>query len=414
MSRLSSNYLERSAVAVTLFLLFAPKINLIEFGGSGLRIDDLLLLVFSLIWLPTLRSLSVPRQFKFIILFFIFGLLSSFIGALQGRVGLGESVLYWTRNLQYLNFFIVGIYAARLLDLRRTLIALTVFLVLLALLEQFGGISLPDRFVGSGRFSGNTGGPYELAVVCAFLCLYFVSCRSSLIYVIGALALLILTQSRITLAATVLVLIVFHGRRNLRLIPLGCAFLLLFGALLSESSVAERLGGLFSWESYDAVWDYSRSIPVFSDTFSYRSWAFEDMLDDAFASGGDVSAFIRFFRWTSLLGSLQSCGISCWLFGLGPSFGSAAVDGNLVRFLVEYGIVGSLFFYLGVWKVVSSTKSSWLREYFFVLLITAVAIDIFVAYKAMALLWFACGYVLKRRDITLQVTGDVTAPQRTT
>lgn len=399
MNRYKFNYLEYSAAGIFFFLLFAPKINLIDFAGSGIRVDDFLLLIFLFILLPIIHNISTPSQLKIFNLFLITGIISIFFGVFYGRVQLFESLLYWIRNVQYLVYFLVGFYAAKIINLQRTLTLFAGFLVFLIVLEQFTGITLSDRFAGSGRFSGNTGGPYELAAICAFLIFYFIHYRVNLFYVAATFLMLVMTQSRITLAAVVIVLLLQHRKGRLWLILFACLALIIFAILMGDSGVAERILGLFKPETYESILGNSIIIPKFSDTASYRYWAFEDILNSVFSSEGDVSALIRFIRWTSLLASVQSCGVSCWLFGLGPSFGSSAVDGNIVRFIVEYGLIGSFLFFTGLWSVVSATQSDWLKRYFFVLLFTAFAIDIFVSLKAMALLWFACGYILKRKKI---------------
>jgi hypothetical protein len=77
------------------------------------------------------------------------------------------------------------------------------------------------------------------------------------------------------------------------------------------------------------------------------------------------------------------------LLGLGPSFGTAAVDGYFVRLFIETGFVGlSAFFVFSIAMLSQAKQTSWnFRNYFIILLGTCLFIDIGVSYKPMLLLW---------------------------
>jgi hypothetical protein len=130
-------------------------------------------------------------------------------------------------------------------------------------------------------------------------------------------------------------------------------------------------------------------IPTYNTSEEYIQGQFLSATGDSVQLGEeDVSSFIRVFRWTSLVRSTLAHVDSC-IIGLGPSFGSAAVDGYYVRVFIETGIVGLILFFRFAKALLGDQNSGlWsFREYVFILLITACFIDIFTSYKAMILLW---------------------------
>jgi hypothetical protein len=96
---------------------------------------------------------------------------------------------------------------------------------------------------------------------------------------------------------------------------------------------------------------------------------------------------IRMYRWATLLKTTLAHGDSV-LLGLGPSFGSAAVDGYYVRVFIETGILGAavfLWFLRRLWQ--AQPAGAAFREFVLIVMVSALVIDVFASYKTMLLLW---------------------------
>lgn len=127
----------------------------------------------------------------------------------------------------------------------------------------------------------------------------------------------------------------------------------------------------------------------------YFNKTYGEGLNDILTSSGegDASAFIRFTRWVTLI-KTASNNIVTLLIGLGPSYAGKAVDGNYVRIFVETGIFGLLTYFLFLISCLRNIKQKLLTNYIWILIITALFIDIFVTFKAMFFFWFFYGYYI--------------------
>lgn len=377
------------------WLLFGVKINLVEFGGSGIRLDDVVFILSLPVLILAISEFSVSRKFVLFCGFLLFSLLSLILGAFHARISLLEGMFYWFRNIQYLTFFLLGLLLVGQMSMARVLRAYTLYLMVVLTLQYLGLFPTYSLFVGSGRAVANTGGPYELAVIASFLAFFFWYQARSWFYLICSLVILVLTQSRITLFAFVIIMFALGLKARGRIVALGgvLAFALLFSFV--DLAVLDRFAGLFDHKTLDSFTDLLSGIPTFSATLDYREWAFSSFIA-TLPVDGDISTIIRFSRQVSLVNSTLACGTECVLFGLGPSFASSAVDGNIIRLFVEYGVVGTVLFLLGAFRVAKATGNRTVISYFFLLVITACAIDILVSSKAMSLFWFLCGYYWQR------------------
>jgi hypothetical protein len=283
-----------------------------------------------------------------------------------------------------------------------------------------GLIPVPGVFRGiTSRAVGNTNGPYEMAVVAAFLLCYLGYRQRSRINGALSFILVFLSASRITFAVTAfsLVKVALQRLRSRRGLIIGVASLSilivgLFAALQVSSSSSEVPHGNFerlstiastgiSLDTVSAAYD---GAPVYRSSANYLQGEFDASGPQADESGGDVSGLTRVLRWTTLIKSALN-GLDTILIGLGPSFGSLAVDGYFVRVFVETGVIGlALFIWFAKSLLADSAGSSWaFREYVFIMLGTACFIDIFVSYKPMLLLWLWHGvHQYKSKDAILE------------
>ena len=403
----ADNYL----YAITLWCIFSFKLILVGLGESGIRTDDILILVAFLILLfrGEFRSSVIPRSrpFNLYLVFVLINFLSALWNSIAGRIFVVTSFLYATRLLQYMIFYYLGAVIAKSgRTLKKPLIAYFIFLMILVPLQMLGLAPTFGSFAGAtSRAVGNTNGPYELAAVAGFLlCFLFYSYRGWL-QAVGTMLLILLSASRATAVAAVLSLIkVFSKRASvpLRSIALfSTAFLAVALSFLiwsfpidpsrSDVVLVSRLSSLTSTNIANMIGKVYANAPIYDSATSYQAGAFMDAVDVAeYSEGqsGEVSGAIRAFRWTTLIKSTLAHADSV-LIGLGPSFGSAAVDGYFVRVFVETGVIGMVSFLVFAFVLLRDTgRTCWqLREYAIILFLTGSFIDICVSYKPMLFLW---------------------------
>jgi len=97
---------------------------------------------------------------------------------------------------------------------------------------------------------------------------------------------------------------------------------------------------------------------------------------------------VRVYRWATLVKTTVSH-MDSIVIGLGPSFGSVAVDGYYVRLFAEGGLAGLLMFLFCIRALIKPQAgvSTAFREFVIIVVVTAFFIDIFTSYKTMILLW---------------------------
>lgn len=383
-----------------IWCLFSFKIFLVKFGEAGLRPDDLLLLL-SLIGLFVARRISrtpLSLPFRIYLVYAGIELLSTAWNAAQGRVSFWYSLIFVLRILEYSIFYFVGYSLARS-GFRVSRVVTWYFWTVCAVvpLQMVGILPVPGIF-GRARASGNTNGPYELAIVGGFLLCYLAYRKRSLLKGLLALILVLLTASRITLAAVILSMLHFgftrmHAKVKTLAIALSTATILACLYLASASGVLSvgafnRIENSKSYGLSD-MRDVYAVTPTVSNAKEYFDGPFEDLNGlDPNSFEGDASGLIRFTRWIILLKSSFAHPDSI-LIGVGPSFGSAAVDGYFTRCLVETGILGLATFLAFLVSLLTARQGSnwYFREYVVIMMISALFIDIFLSYKAMMLFW---------------------------
>jgi hypothetical protein len=255
------------------------------------------------------------------------------------------------------------------------------------------------------RAIANTGGPWELAGIIAFIVCFFHE-KKKIFYFFLAFIILILTQSRITFIGAVIILFFWNIKKTMSLLlnkyvfisaVLSIFVLSVYYSSVNDSHDFKLLSRIESFMNNETIADiednlYSASIvksqsEYFDLTYDYS----------IFDNSGDMSAYIRFLRWSTLIKTTNSS-IDSFLFGLGPSFAGKAVDGYYTRLFAETGVIGLMFFTVFLHFLIKKTNDKILKNFIHILIITACVIDIFVTHKVMFLLWLYYGmYVYKAR-----------------
>jgi hypothetical protein len=395
---------DRFLYFVLLWCLCSYKVLLGGVGEAGLRVDDLLLASAFVLLLVRGDLRQVPRSaaLRAYLWFLAVNLLSALWNGWRGRVPALYGLLFTARLAEYLLFYAMGwVLITRGAKLWRSFRWYFYALCVVVPLQTLGVLKVASQF-GASRASGNTNGPYELAVVAAlFLCVFGYQERKKL-STLAAVALLVMTASRITFIGTALdwlVRSVSRSRSKARALAMVAALLLAAvgvnawvqsrpAASENPDSLDNRLKSSSSSLSVHEMKDLWDAVPVYSAEEDYYQGAFLDAGDFALATDNDTSGMIRAYRWASLVKSTVHH-LDSMVIGLGPSFGSAAVDGYYVRVFIETGVAGLIAFLLFLRALLRPHDkiNDAFREFVFIVLVTGCFIDIFASYKTMLLLW---------------------------
>ncbi|RLM26397.1 hypothetical protein BIY29_06155 [Brenneria alni] len=416
---------KKFVLLVFIYALFGFKLSLSgsidgsDSGGvlSSIRIDDVLLLVFILCYFFKKNKLIAVFKKKpiFIFLLYIsFCIFSTIYNYIGNNIELLSGVLFSIRPFEYLLYVFVGYEIARYGYSFKKILTVYVYYCIALVLAQMNGLIGGLTSFSFDRAIANTGGPWELAAVSAFLSCYFFENR----YVVrSALSffILILTQSRITLAGTLLVFLAGNFKKTISLLKNKYVFVSFLGAILLANmyvlylttgysnatfkipEVYNRIESFFDASTLNKIKDIYSTGKVAENKDVYFDYTYGDGLNEIMMNDGDLSAYIRFTRWAMLIKTTCNS-LDSFIFGLGASFAGKAVDGNYTRLFAENGFVGLILYCFFLITFLRETKDKIIRNYLYILMITALFIDIFVTQKAMLLLWIYYGVYLKEKD----------------
>lgn len=421
----------QSSFLIILFclpLLFLPKINLINLGEgetAGLRIDDLFLLMFSLIlmWAHfTVRKglLEIEVMILGIVGFSLVSFLSNKILVSMDVLHLDAKLFYCVRLLEYFLFFYIGTLAARFFDSHTVIKAFFVWNLLWMTLQKFGLIGEFSSIYGyqaegASRVSGIASFPSEMGALLNLIFCFFLFApsaerktiskrfaipllwkqffKNTYIYWLFLFfaVLIVMTGSRVAIVALVIPFL-FKLKTEIKLrsinsllgVPafLICAIVMIGIMVIQTDSIFERSRGLLSWKNIELagkVWD---KLNIEGKLTDYP----ENVVT---YNGQDLSWWIRIHKWAYIF-KIYCMHPECYLQGLGPGCAWAALDGGFLRILVETGLIGCFLF----WKFFASIyqKSLQLKWMCIALFFNMVFFDAFLAYKLMSLLFITIGY----------------------
>lgn len=422
MIRKKNNYLTYLIISASvIFFLFSFKINILSIGEGGVRLDDFIFLIiaFLIIYYFKFSEVKFPKFYFYYLIFCLICFISAIISSIFQRVEFFYSLLFILRMLQYSFYYFIGFYLAKYnFPFDKVMKVYLLLLLIVVPLQYLQIIPIPSGF-GSDRASGNTNGPYELAVIMSFTFFYFSNyLNKNWIFALTSLIVLFLTESRITLASVLIIIFIIEIRKfhftNLKVFVLNSiifSFILFYffnyylsiidGDNLNELIFIGRIVKLDLFDTSEILIDAYNASPIYRNSEDYINGVYLSALE-YFSNSQDVvdaSAGIRFTRWASLIKSTASQ-YDTILIGLGPSFGSIAIDGFFVRLFVETGMLGLISFTLFLYYSLrwANSNSIWLARYVIVLILSGLFIDIFMSYKAMLLLWLSFGFYSFKKD----------------
>lgn len=384
---------------VVYYCLFSFKIDFLPLADSSVRIDDFLLVVFILVFLITEPRICFPKPLRTLAYFFLVSILSIIFNISRSGINPIEALLFSIRHIEYAVFFYVGLLLYKYnFNWGRFLGLYLFFSLFVGFLIYYQIIPNPSRF-HYDRISANTTGPFEFALLMSFIFYYFLE-RGKVFHYYLALSGLLLTLSRITIISVCFVLPFINknnendlGMKRLFATLLVVGFLLIIYTFGDAWSFVNRFSNLFTQENLASLTRQIQGFVTVENQRDYFDLVYNDSVNTLISNqSGDTSMLIRFNKWVVLLVSTFS--ISPFL-GMGPSFASVGVDGYFIRVFAETGIVGLLLYLKLIFDLFSfakTTDSNLLTRYLVTLVLTAIFIDIFVAFKPMMLLWLGYGY----------------------
>lgn len=415
--------LSLSLLFICLPLLFLPKINLltIESETAGVRIDDLILFFLSLLLLWS-HTLSEQKLFKiegWILLFIAFSFLSflsNYLLVSLHLLPLEAKIFYAARFLEYFIFFYIGAMASHYFQVKKVILCFLLWnlaLMTLQKLQWIGAITvLGYQSDVSARVYGIASFPSEMGLILNLLFCYFIYdderssflqslpsplirylLRKSYPYVMFFLfaIFIIFTGNRISILA-LLISFLYRLKQDIHARSFGIALfalpLLIFGVVFLISQTASV---------------YSRSL----DLFSYNNlklgltiWEQIDITQPpvdpelVISESYDMSWWIRIHKWVYALKTYLSNPL-WYLQGIGPGYTGAALDGGILRLLVEVGLMGGFIF----WKFFQclyriNPQLKWMCVAF---LMNMIFFDAYLAYKTMSLFFFIAGNLFEKQ-----------------
>lgn len=398
------------------WVLFLPKISIVAVPGTtvGLRGEDVLLalLAIKILWdLGGGANLSpeLRRVAKWLLALLPIGIIGIIVGQDDGilRSPL-VAALFLARRYEYFVLAIAAYLYFRDSDRHRyaavrMLAAAAIVNSLVAIAQSRGVLGgWPDGvYVDvSERVTGLTGGPYELAAMLAITSPLFVwralsgtKVASGVLGVVLIMTALWFTQSRVGLIAGVVVVVamVAASARRSPWVVVAASFLTAAGLAawvwrpLPPGAASEsRFATLDLGEMWNAT---KRAYEVGDYHLINNAVVISNISDASFA--------LRIDRWFNYLDGLMQLNP---LTGLGPSAAKEAVDGNYVRILFEFGIIGLAIFLallIAVGGAVRKVPPGPVRAMAVWggagLLLQATFIDVFEASKAAETYWFVFG-----------------------
>lgn len=397
--------LQSLLLCLTLPLFFIPKINLIKFAGqtAGLRVDDLFILCAALLIFCSLLHarqslLRVEKLMGAFLLLATFSLFWNWFLYSQEQINLLANPLPIVRMVEYFTFFYIGAILAKrgqFLWLIRGVFAVNFVAVVAQSLDLIGGFTATGYTESvQGGPTGLTAGHWEVGFifnVCYAVLLDAYVRQSSLMSLpLMALNLIatLLTGSRSAALAFVAITLFyfFRGRLWRSCLVVGCVA---FAGLLSsdffwDSTLVKRSEKLFAVANLSHFERLFHRLDVESHSFDETF----EKLDPARQKRLDGSWFIRMHKWCYALKSFASYP-SAYLIGLGPGSFGVALDGGLLRLLVEYGLMGSWLFLALLWS--ASVGVPMLYACLVAFLCNSLFLDTFLAYKDMSLYFLIMG-----------------------
>lgn len=390
----NSNLIERVIIFLSIGLLFLPKINILAFSGTFLRMDDVILCVLTicstLYYLQCSKARIIDRFAFYIIAIQVVSILSLIVN--QSKF---DSWLFMLKPVTYLSTIFAGVIIARrsysISGICLFIIALNFVIILTQFLGVVGGFlngvyheSVAERPVG--LYSG----PWECACIVGMAIPVVLANTHNylnrfLIVGIGIVVCLI-CQSRVGFLALCIVsplLLLGHSRVTKIMwasLPLTIVLGLFVALTLPRSEGLDigHMGEVISaiTTNRDTLGD---DVKIIIDN--------ETVITDS----GDPSLDFRIIKWAFVLSDVTSS-IHGFFLGFSPGAFGFAVDGSFVRILGELGILGIICYILLFMFAFNVDRL--MRCIVIVLIVNSVLIDTLYSSRVMPFFFLLLGYAM--------------------
>jgi len=417
-----------------IFVLFLPKINLISVGKetAGVRIDDVILLillalVLLLRLLPGKRITQVEKLIYCIVGLGLLSVVWNWILYWHGQQTLLANPLYVIRLLEYFTFFFIGWYVVSWI---RITSILSIFLLVNTVLVVFQAAGWIGAFTHNNYVSnvaaappGLTAGHWELGfivslVTCVFIfrhkapstrlvtssgySLFPVSQSIPLFWIALAVLLQAVIGSRSGILSLILVLLV-KVLSSCKRPAFACLILVLsslavlvplsYSSNFTNLSIIERSQKLFSTSNIHIIGQVFSHI----DTDTYTLNEAYGEVDPNLSESHDLSWLIRLHKWCYAMVYFLKHPES-YLLGIGPGCCKSALDGGILRIIVEFGLLGSAAFFY--WLYVACRPALVLKMMVVVFFVNMIFLDTYLAYKAMSVFMLTLGAIHRLLRVT--------------
>jgi len=407
----------RILMYVSIFLLFVPKINLISVGtyeGAGVRLDDILILLVSPLIIYAILYKGRVSQLEFY--FYIFFLYTVIIHLFNLPYSRGN-ILYPLRLFEYWMFFYFGRCFADQDFFLKVIAAFVIYsgiLIIAQDLHLIGGYHDGNYKALLSKPTGSTNGSYEIAMVLALMSPVFLLAKNKLttyFYVLLCVFLILLTESRsafIIQLSTLVLWLIFTNKNNRskKVAFFVLVSIFLISLVVVNADLFNRFFSLFTSDTYYALerifsMSHGQSPGDGAKEFldkqvGLKTAAAKSYLLEVGGDSGDLSTMVRFNKWMWAVNSFLAQGYFYIVIGIGGGVLGNAVDGGLVRILIEYGILGFSLFLLFLCKAVKNIRSI---EFLLVIsfLLGNLFIDYYLSYKVTSVFFLILGFLYSRQ-----------------
>jgi len=408
----------RLFISILIVLLFIPKINLISVGtyeGAGVRIDDIIILLTAPLFCFIICKKGSASQIEFYFLLFFLSTIVSHILNLPYSRG---NLLYPLRIMEYWAFFYFGRFfgnKTRFLSMFSVFVIYSAILITAQYLELIGGYSDGIYKKILSKPTGSTNGSYEISMVLALIFPIFFLYRNKnkihAYFVITAF-LILLTQSRtalVMIGSSYLFWLIFlnNSRFVTRFITIGSIFGLAYFVTIENNDLFVRFISLFTSDTYYALQEITAMAPSQNPgdgnaEFSrqqvlLKTGAVKSSLIETVSSSADLSVMVRLNKWLWGFSSYLNQGLFYVIFGIGGGVLGNALDGGLLRILIEFGLVGLALFFLFLSKIVKKLASV---EFVVVatFLLGNLFIDYYLSYKVTSVFFLILGFLYTQQN----------------
>jgi hypothetical protein len=395
----------RMVTFLGVLLFFTPKINLInvQHGESaGIRIDDIIIVIIFSLLMIGFYAVGRSSLTRLEVLFC--GLVLSFCTSnILNIIIYGQSnILYSFRYIEYFLFFYVGYYYATKYSIKTLIIwilAINGIVMVLQVLNLVGGFSSEGfRASSSDRAIGLTGGPWEIGAMLNFIFAIYLfddtgtsKRRINLIFLV-TFSLILISGARMPTLAHLLLFLIYKFVNSKNRVFFVLSLSLYIGIfvcllILIPNPVTQRSGNLLSTKNIELFGYYYDKIQIYQP---FRGFPIIVNLSAA----ADTSWLMRIAKWAYAIKDFLHSPLA-WFFGVGPGLWGRALDGGWTRIMTECGLIGIVAFTAFFKRAMQVARPVF--GVVIALYISMLMIDIHMAYKAMALVFFTVGYYYQHR-----------------